>query len=693
MSLLSTFREQLIPPPVPPLFQPKLSTYFGDIDSDHFYDMRELKNRGVRSYLKEENLYFRKMTLSDTFLFRRINHEIRKRIPEEDCSVPVEIGPYLYYNRTKIRRNYPIYCRRKKDHSTPEEILLDVNILAGKTDCCLVTGLAVSPDHSRLVYAINLTGGIDYDLKIKDLITQKTLQDCIRCTDGEAAWSEDNQHLFYTLRQKGDLRAFRVMRHKIGTSVKDDVCLYEESDPTFECSVWKTKSDRWIMISATSSVTAEHRFADARNPFAPFTLIAERRSGIEYYPEHLEDRFFILTNQDGAEDFKMMTVPVCALPTLSWEEFIPHLPGTLLEDFELFNGYAAVLERNNAIPRIRIVSLDSGKTQIYTLPNAAPGTLAFDDNPNIDATCVRIAKSTLTSPFVTADLTLSTLAEIPLKVQTVGNFNPDNYDSIMLRVPSRDGKEIPLSLVWRKDKRTSAPSPLLMRGYGAYGISSDPGFRPSRLSLLDRGMICAIAHVRGGEELGRAWYEGGRLMNKKNTFYDFIDCAEFLIREGWTSPEQLIISGGSAGGLLMGAVINERPELFLAAVMEVPFVDVINTMTDPSLPLTTGEYSEWGNPADPKAYAYIKSYSPYDNISEQNYPHLFLSGSLNDSQVPFWEPAKFAAKLRRISDNKGLVLLKTEMKSGHLGPTGRKAEISEIAREFTFCLSVCGING
>lgn len=676
--------------PIPPTFPPHHTRHHNIQFNDAFYPLRDIKNPKTRRYLRAENRYYNTVSRLWKNTARDLTRDIKKRIPEEDCSVPVRIGDWFYYSRTRKRKNYPIYCRKNAvTAEAKEEEILNINHLAEGTACCLVTGIAVSPDHSKVAYGITRTGGIDYHIHIRDLVNGKTLRDKIPSTDGDPAWSEDGQHLFYAARKRGDLRAWRIMRHTLGTAVKSDIRIYEESDETFECTVWKTKSDRYIVISSSSANTAEHHFADAKQPNAPFTLIAKRREGIEYYPEHLGDDFIILTNADQSADFKLMRTPVNNT-CLPWETLLPHTPGILLEDFEVFQNTITVIERADALPRLRIFNPDTPKNARFFTPfHNTPFTLSYDDNPNTETDAVRVSFSSMIHPQTVSEIRFSDAAETRLKVQHVPGYTPDHYNTILLRVSSRDGSaKIPLSLVWRKDKSIeNTPMPMILRAYGAYGISSDAGFRASRISLLDRGVLCGIAHVRGGEELGRAWYDGGRLMQKLNTFYDTLDCANFLIQSRHTAADKLILSGGSAGGLLTAAVVNMSPETFLGAVLEVPFVDVINTMTDPELPLTTGEYGEWGNPANSDAFRYILNYSPYDNIKHQSYPYLLLSGSLNDAQVPYWEPAKFTAKLRQMNpDSKNITLLKTDMQSGHLGPTGRKAEIAEIVREFSFCL-------
>ena len=612
---------------------------------------------------------------------------MKARIKQEDESVPVYENGYYYQTKFYKGKEYPVYTRRKRSLTAPEEIILDVNKMAKGYAYYKLTGLEISPDNRYAVFGEDTTGRRQYTLKIKDLKTNKILDLQIPNTTGSAVWSNDSRYLFYTVKDPVTLRAYRIYRHRFGDDPANDVLVYEEADETFDVFVTKSKSKKYIYIASFSTLTTEYQFLDAGKPEGNFKIFARRQKGIEYNLFHRNGEFFILTNKDNAVNFKLMTAKITKTEMKYWQEYILHRPSVMIEDVEIFNDFIVLQEREEGLNKLRILM---NYDDFYIGFDEETYTLYTAYNPETDTRKFRFVYNSMTTPSSVIEFDIDTRKKKVLKEQEIpdGKFDKHNYCSKRIWVTARDGKRIPVSMVWHKDTVLAHPNPLLLYGYGAYGITVDPGFSTNRLSLLDRGFIFAIAHIRGGEYFGRPWYEAGKLLYKKNTFNDFVDVATHLIEQNITSNEQLFAMGGSAGGLLMGAVINQAPQLFKGVVAQVPFVDVLTTMLDESIPLTTGEYDEWGNPNEKKYYDYIKSYSPYDNVEAKSYPNLLVTTGLHDSQVQYWEPAKWVAKLRELKTDDNLLLLHTDMDSGHGGASGRFKSLKDTARDFAFIINL-----
>jgi oligopeptidase B len=554
-----------------------------------------------------------------------------------------------------------------------------------------VMGLAVSPDNRLLAYGVDSVSRRLYTTHFKNLQTGQTLADEIPNTEGSGAWASDNKTFFYTLKDTATLRAYRIMKHVLGAAVSGDQTVYLENDETFSADVYKSKSKKYLIISADSTLSNESRYLDADNPDGEFKVIQPRERDLEYHVEHFRDKFYILTNYQ-AKNFRLMETPLDKPSKESWTDVIPHRDDVLLENFEIFNSFLAVEERKSGLTQLRIISWKD-KSEHFLDFGEQTYMASMGNNPEFDTDWLRFDYSSLTTPNSTCDYNMLTKEKKLMKQQEVlGGFNAADYQAERLYATAADGVKVPISLVYRKGMSKNGGNPLLLYGYGSYGASIDASFSSVRLSLLDRGFIYAIAHIRGGQELGRAWYEDGKLLKKKNTFTDFIACAEYLIAEKYTRPARLFAMGGSAGGLLMGAVTIMRPDLFRGVIANVPYVDVITTMMDPSIPLTTGEYDEWGNPNNKEYYDYMLSYSPYDQVAAKNYPALFVTTGLHDSQVQYWEPAKWVAKLRAMKTDKNPLLLHTNMEAGHGGASGRFAHYRETAMEYAFILDLIGIS-
>ena len=659
----------------------------GDIRVDNYYWLRERENPEVINYLEEENRYFEAQTAGYKPLEKRLFEEMKARIKQEDESVPVFENGYYYQTKYFKGKEYPVYTRRKGSLEAPEELLFDVNKMAKNFAYYKMTGLEVSPDNRYVVFGEDTTGRRQYVLKIKDLKTDKILDLKIENTTGSAVWSNDNEYLFYTKKNQETLRAYQIFKHRLGDTPANDELIYEETDEMFDVFVTKSKSNRYIYIASYSTLTTEYQYLEADKPNGKFKIFARRRRGVEYNLFHRDTQFFILTNKDNAVNFKLMTTKITRTEMANWQEYILHRPCVMLEDVDVFDDYIVLQEREEGLNKLRIlmnyddfyINFDEETYNVFTGYNPEMATHKF-----------RYIYNSMTTPSSVIEFDIDTREKKLLKEQEIsdGKFNKNDYRSQRIWVQARDGERIPVSMVWHKDTVLERTNPLLLYGYGAYGITVDPGFSTNRLSLLDRGFVFAIAHIRGGEYLGRPWYEAGKLLYKKNTFNDFVDVATYLIDKEITSKEQLYAMGGSAGGLLMGAVINQAPELFKGVVAQVPFVDVLTTMLDDSIPLTTGEYDEWGNPNEKNYYDYIKSYSPYDNIEAKAYPNLLVTTGLHDSQVQYWEPAKWVAKLRELKTDTNFLFLHTDMDSGHGGASGRFKSLKDTARDFAFIINI-----
>ena len=658
---------------------------------DNYYWLNKRDNPEVLAYLTAENEYAKAAMAHREGLEEALFEEIRGRIKQTDLSVPYKLDDYFYYTRFEEGKEYPLYCRKLRTLEADEELMLDVNVVAEGHEYCSVGGLAISFGQGILAYAVDTQGRRIYTIRFKDLGSGELLPDMIPEVTGNLAWANDNRTLFYSKQDPATLRSFQIYRHSLGTEGGQDELVYEETDETFSTSVFKTKSKRYLMITSHQTVSTEYRYLDANDPLGEFQVLVPRERDHEYDVDHYEDAFYIRTNF-RAKNFRLMTTTVGKPAKEHWQEMIPHREDVLLESFELFQDYLVVEERKRGLIQLRVLPWKGGDE--HYLDFGEPTYFAsLGENPEFNTPLLRFVYTSMTTPNSVFDYNMATREKTLLKQEEVlGGFDTTHYQTERLWASARDGMQVPISLVYRKGLEKNGKNPLLLYGYGAYGASMDASFSSSRISLLDRGFVFAIAHVRGGEELGREWYERGKLLNKKNTFADFIDCAEYLLREGYTNQERLFAMGGSAGGLLMGAVVNMRPDLFKGVVAQVPFVDVVTTMLDSNIPLTTGEYDEWGDPNQSDYYQYILSYSPHDNVQAKAYPHLLVTAGLHDSQVQYWEPAKWVAKLRAIKTDENLVLLKTTMEAGHGGLSGRFRRFKELAFIYAFLLDLAGID-
>lgn len=644
----------------------------------------------VINYLNAENDYLKTKLSHTEALQKKVYDEIVGRIKQNDESVPYKDNGYWYYKRFEEGQEYPIYCRKKGSLTGQEEILLNVNEMAKGHDYYSVTGLSVSEDNNFLAYAEDSVSRRRYTVYVKDLRTGKLVEEPVPNTEGGVVWANDNKTYFYTRKDSATLRSRWIIKHKVGSSFKGDPIIYEENDETFYTGIYKTKSDKFLVIWAGSTLTNHYQVLNANTPDGKFTEFSPRERGLEYSIDHHGNRFYVVTNLD-AQNFRLMETPETNTTRANWKEKIPHRKDTLLEGIEVFNDYLVLSERARANTLMRIVDQKTGKKHYIDFGEPAY-TISPSVNLDFDTEWFRYEYTSLTTPNSTYDYNMKTRERKLLKQQEVlGGYKPEDYQTERLWATANDGTSIPISIVYRKGIKKDGTNPTLLYGYGSYGISMDPAFSITRLSLLDRGFVYAIAHIRGGQEMGRQWYEDGKMFKKKNTFTDFINCAEFLIEENYTQPEKLFATGGSAGGLLMGAVVNMRPDLFKGVIAKVPFVDVVTTMEDESIPLTTGEFDEWGNPKNPESYMYMLEYSPYDQVKPQNYPNMMVTTGFHDSQVQYWEPAKWVAKLREMKTDNNTLLLRTNMETGHGGTTGRFKVYEEIAEEHAFIIDLAGI--
>jgi oligopeptidase B len=667
--------------------RPQTFSEFGNTRVDQYYWLKDRNNPEVIKYLEDENAYTQAVMAHTQALQERLYEELKGRVLQTDQSVPFREGNYHYYTRLVEGKNYPIYARKRGSLTAPEEIMLDVNVLAEGKATFVVREWEVSPSEDLLAYAVDTTGGRVTTIRIKNLKTGALLPDVIPNAMGGVAWAEDNHTLFYVKPDPVSVRPSQVYRHRLGTDAATDQKIYEDTDETYYTSVFKTKSRRFIMIQSWQTMTTEYRFVPADQPDQPFQVLIPRQRGHEYFANHFGDYFYVLTN-DNAKNFRLMRTPVTRPGRDNWQEVIAHRPDVLIEDFEFFQDYLVLTERKDGLAQLRVRPWNGSAEHYIDFQDQA--YLAYTStNREFDTPLLRFGYTSLTTPNSTYDYDMRSRQRTLLKRdQILGGFDPANYVSERLYTTARDGARVPVSIVYRKG--TARPGPLLLTGYGSYGSSSDPTFSADRLSLLDRGFVFAIAHIRGGSEMGRAWYESGRQLQKKNTFNDFIDVADDLIRRGYTRSDRLFARGASAGGLLMGAVVNARPELWRGVIAGVPYVDVITTMSDSTIPLTTGEYDEWGNPHDSTFYRYMLSYSPYDNVERKAYPNMLLTAGLYDTQVLYVEPAKWTARLRAMKTDGNRLILRTNMEAGHSGASGRYKRWRDVAFEYAFLLDLAG---
>lgn len=656
---------------------------------DEFFWLRERENEAVLDYLRRENAYTDAILKPQDELKEKLFLEMKGRMKETDLSVPVRMGSYFYYSRTEKDCQYPFYARKKESLEAPEELLLDLNALAKGYDYFSLGIVKVSRDHRYLAYAFDREGSEEYVLAIKDLSTGLLLKDSIPKLSRSLEWSADGRYFFYVVLDAAK-RPYRLFRHELGTPAASDPLIYEEENPVFNLGIGQTRDRRFFVLEMSNSTTSECHVLDTKDPLGAFTCIHPREKGLEYSIDHHESSFFIRTNLD-AVNFRVMTAPETSPGKSFWREFLPYRAEVKTEQIDCFEKYLVLEERERGLVRMRVVALPNGQQHLIEFPETVYSVFS-GQNPEFSQITFRLHYTSLVQPQTVYDYDLETRRfELLKQSEVVGGYDAALYATERVFARSHDGVEVPLSLVYRRDVPKDGKRPFLLYGYGSYGICLDPEFSSNRLSLLDRGVVFALAHIRGGGDLGRPWYDDGKFLKKKNTFLDFIACAEHVIREGWTSPAYLAIAGGSAGGLLMGAVTNMRSDLFLAVVAKVPFVDVINTMLDESLPLTTGEYEEWGNPEDPVYFNYMLSYSPYNHVIQQAYPHMLITGGLYDPRVQYWEPAKWTARLRRRNTSDRLILLKMNMEAGHGGASGRYDYLKEIALEYSFLLRCWGL--
>ena len=669
----------------------RVSTVHGETRVDEYSWLRDREDPETLAYLQAENRYTQAVMRHTEELQEQLYQELRGRIKETDLSVPEQVDDWLYYARTEAGGQYPIYCRRRPASEWDESVLLDQNPLAVGHSYFRLGAFEVSPDHRFLAYSIDTCGSESYTLYLKDLCTGELLSETLTNTAPAVAWANDSQTLFYIVLDDAR-RPCRLYRHRLGSNPADDALVYHEADESFFLDVGRTRSRQLIQLDINSHSTSEVRFVSADRPEDPFRVLEARRPGVEYNVSHHGDRFFITTN-DEAPNFRLVSAPVADPSRANWTTILPHRSAVKLDNTDAFRDHLVVYQRVGGLRQIRILDLNGEGDHLVPFPEPVYSAHPHD-NLEFDTTVLRFSYTSLVTPSSVVDYDMASRTwTVRKQTEVLGGYDASCYRSERLFAEAPDGAMVPVSLVYRLPLELDGSRPLLLNGYGAYGVTYEPGFSSHALSLLDRGFVVAIAHVRGGEEMGRAWYEGGKLLQKRNSFTDFIAAAEHLIAAGYTSPDGLVISGGSAGGLLMGAVTNLRPDLFRAVLAEVPFVDVVNTMLDASLPLTVIEYDEWGNPADPEFYHYIRSYSPYDNVEAKDYPNILITAGLNDPRVAYWEPAKWAARLRARKTDQNRLLLRTNMGAGHGGASGRYDYLREVAFKWAFVLDVMGMTG
>lgn len=678
-------------------------TIHNDTRNDDYFWMRlsdEQKNaespdeqtQDVLDYLGAENEYLDKAMSHTKDLQTKLYDEIVGRIKKDDASVPINNRGYSYYTRYVEGDDYPLYCRKKLEDNSKEEIMLNVTELAKGHSYYELVGQSVSPNNKMIAFGVDTISRRKYDIYFKDLDKGKVIEDFLTNTTGSAVWANDNKTVFYTTKDPVTLRSNKIFKHILGTKQVDDELVYEEKDETFSTDVFKSQSEAYLMIINYQTLSTEYRYLDANTPNGEWKIIQPREKNLEYHVGDYKDHFYIRTNLD-AKNFKIVKTPINATTKDNWEDVIPHREDVLVGGIEFFNDYLVIQERINGLSEIRIKPWDNSEEHYIKFND--PTYLAYPTaNLDYNTKVLRYNYTSLTTPISTFDYNMETKEQVLLKQQEVldPNFSSENYVSERITITARDGVKVPMSIVYKKGTKKSAETPLLLYAYGSYGANSEATFRSVELSLLDRGFIFAIAHIRGGQEMGRDWYENGKLFNKKNTFTDFIDCGEYLVKEGYTSSDHMYAYGVSAGGLLMGSILNMKPELWNGVVAAVPFVDIVSTMLDETIPLTTSEFDEWGNPKDKDYYDYMKSYSPYDNVEAKDYPNILITTGYWDSQVQYWEPAKWTAKLRALKTDDNLLIMHSNMKTGHFGASGRFQKYKRQALYYAFMLDLENIS-
>lgn len=697
LTITCMMNAQIWPDAKPPVAEKQnhIREIHGEKVNDPYYWMIDYFKKGkdstkVVNYLTAENAYLETMMADTKQLREKLFKEMKARIKEKDESVPVFKNGYYYYSRTETGKQYFKYCRKKGSLSAPEEILLDVDQMAEGKAYYAATGFSISPDNSKLIFGVDDVSRRQYSLFLKDLNTGKITDLGIKNTEGNAVWAADNQTIFYTAKNDVTLLSEKIKRHTLGTDPSKDAVVYEEKDNTNYIGVGKSKNEKYIMIYSSATTSSEVRYLPADDPNGGFKVFQPRMKDVLYDITPLEDKFLITTNKD-ALNFKVMETPINKTGVENWKDLIPHRKDVLMLGIDEFKNFLVFSERQNGLSQLVIQDRKTQKKEFLKFDEPAYMIRSMN-NPEYNTDNFRFAYTSMITPSSQYEQNLVTGKRTLLKQQEVlGGYDKNLYTTERVFATAKDGTKIPVSIVYKKDFEKNGKNPLLLYGYGSYGNSMEATFSSTRLSLLDRGFAFAIAHIRGGQEMGRQWYEDGKMMKKINTFTDFIDAGEFLVKEKYTSPKHLYAQGGSAGGLLMGAVVNMKPELWNGVIAQVPFVDVVNTMLDESIPLTTNEYDEWGNPNNKDAYLYMKSYSPYENIQKKNYPNILITTGLHDSQVQYFEPAKWAAKLRDLKTDKNAVLLKTEMAYGHGGASGRFDYLKDVAWDYAFLLKLEGI--
>ncbi len=677
-----------IQPPIAKIIPHELEKH-GHIRVDNYYWLNERENPEVIDYLNKENDFYQKMTEHTKVFQKELFDEMKARIKEDDESVPYLYNGYYYITRFEKGKDYPIHSRKKGSLDAKEEILFDCNEMAKDFTYFNLNGISVSEDNKWVSYGVDTVSRRQYTIHIKNLETNEILPIKIENTTGGATWASDNKTVFYSRKDEVTLRPDRIFKHKLGSNPTEDIVVYFEKDDTFNVSIYKSKSKKYLILTSESTLTSEYQILLAETPDEKFKVFQKRTRELEYSISHYEDSFYIVTNKDDAINFKLMKTPEDKTSKENWVDLIGHRDDVLFEGIDIFKDYLVVSERSNGLSKIKIIPWNG--SEAYYLPfEIETYTAETTTNIDFDTEILRFVYQSMATPSSLIDFNMRTKEKLVLKEQQVlgGAFDKNNYAEERIWATATDGTKVPISMVYRKGIELNSNNPFLLYAYGSYGMNIDPYFSTTRLSLLDRGFIYAIAHIRGGEDLGRNWYEDGKLLKKKNTFTDFIDCSKYVIEQKYTSSQHLYAEGGSAGGLLMGAIVNMAPEIYNGIIAQVPFVDVVTTMLDETIPLTTGEYDEWGNPNVKKYYNYMLSYSPYDNVETKDYPNMYISTGLHDSQVQYWEPAKWIAKLRVLKTNSKQLFLDTNMEAGHGGASGRFEALKEVAKEFSFLLDL-----